>query len=55
MSLESLTEAESQLTTARDLQYLTTDQFAILAKQIEVTNKLINGLIKKCHSMIHVA
>jgi four helix bundle protein len=53
MGLGSLTEIQSQLFAARDLQYVTQDEFTDLSSQTIIVNKLINGLIKKSKTMIH--
>lgn len=46
-ALSSLTEVQSQLLVARDIQYLPMDEFGNCAKQTIIVSKLINGLIKK--------
>lgn len=53
MALGSLTEVQNQLLIARDLKYITTEQFSHLADKTIVVNKLLNGLIKKSKTMIH--
>ncbi len=45
-ALGSLSEVQSQLLLARDLGYLTTENFRELADRTIETSKLINGLIK---------
>lgn len=45
-ALGSLTETQSQLLIARDLSYLSTDDFNLIASQSVVVSKLVNGLIK---------
>jgi four helix bundle protein len=46
MALGSLTEMQNQLLIARDLDYLSSDNFSSLAAQSITVNKLLNGLIK---------
>ena len=53
MALGSLTEVQNQLIIARDLGYMTKEEFRILAEQTITINKLLNGLIKKSKTMIH--
>ncbi len=53
MSLGSLTEIQNQLLIAKDLQYISKEDFLILAQQTVIINKLINGLIKKSKTIIH--
>lgn len=50
MSLGSTTELHSQLIIARDLDYLSQDQFVKLMEQITEVHKLINSLIKSSQS-----
>lgn len=45
-SLGSLTEVQNQLLIARDVDYLESSQFSILANQSVIISKLLNGLIK---------
>ncbi|MBI1999208.1 MAG: four helix bundle protein [Parcubacteria group bacterium] len=47
MSLGSLTETQNQLILARDLKYISNEEFQILARKSITASKLINGLIKK--------
>lgn len=53
MALGSLTEVQNQLIVARDLRYITKEEFITLAEQTITVNKLLNGLIKKSKTMIH--
>lgn len=53
MALGSLTEVQSQLLIARDLGYMTRDDFNRLAEQTVKLSKIINGLIKKSKTLIH--
>lgn len=46
MSLGSLTEVQNQLLIAKDLRYITQDEFDRLYEQTKYVHKLINGLIK---------
>jgi len=46
MSRGSLTELQSQLLIARDIDYLEQGEFGRIAEETVVTMKLINGLIK---------
>ncbi len=45
----SLTEVKSQLFLARDLGYLTTDEFNALYEKSSVVHGLLQGLIKSTH------
>ena len=47
ISLGSLTEVQSQLFVAKDVDYITEEKFKIIAEQTTLVNKLLNGLIKK--------
>lgn len=53
MSLGSLTELQNQILIAKDVNYLNKEKFDDVAKQTVNLSKLINGLIKKCKSLIH--
>lgn len=46
MALGSLTEIQNQLLIARDLNYISKEEFSITAEQTVIVSKLINGLIK---------
>ncbi len=48
ISKSSNTEVQSQLLVAKDLRYLTEEDFNNIAKQSIKANKLISGLIKYC-------
>lgn len=52
MSLGSLTEVQNQLIIARDIRYITNDEFKLLEEKIVLISKLTNGLIKKTKSII---
>lgn len=51
MALGSLTEIQNQLLVARDLGYITKNEFGQIAQQTVIVNKLINGLIKSARVM----
>ncbi len=53
MALGSLTEVQNQLLIARDLRYISKEEFISFAEKTITTNKLLNGLIKKSRTMIH--
>lgn len=53
IALGSLTEVQNQLVIAKDLKYITKDQFLSIAELSITVNKLLNGLIKKSKSMTH--
>lgn len=46
MALGSLTELQNQILIARDLHYINSDEFNVIAEKTVVVAKLINGLIK---------
>jgi four helix bundle protein len=52
MALGSLTEVQNQLLIARDIFYITKNEFNSLAEKTVTVSKLINGLIKKSKTMI---
>lgn len=52
MSLGSLTEIQNQLLVARDIGYISKEEFDKIAKQTIIVNKITNGLIKKSKSII---
>ena len=53
IALGSLTEVQNQLLIARDLSYITRNEFLSLADKTVVVSKLLNGLIKKSKTLIH--
>lgn len=53
MSLGSLTEVQSQLMIAKDLGYVTNEDFISIETQTITVSKLLNGLIKKSRTMTH--
>lgn len=50
IALGSLTEVQNQLLIAKDLEYITKEEFNEIATQTVTINKIINGLIKKSKS-----
>ena len=52
MSLGSLTEIQNQLLIARDLGYLSKDNFNALAEKTVILSKITNGLIKTTKTKI---
>lgn len=50
IALGSLTEVQNQLIIARDIGYITKEEFNKLAEQSIVISKITNGLIKKSRS-----
>lgn len=46
MALGSVTELQNQLVIARDIKYLSKEEFQFMAERTVVVSKLINGLIK---------
>jgi len=46
MVLGSLTEVQNQLLIARDIKYITSEEFTKVAGQTIVVNKITNGLVK---------
>lgn len=53
MALGSLTELQNQLLIARDINYLSKEDFERLAGQTITVSKITNGLIKKSKTIIH--
>jgi four helix bundle protein len=53
MALGSLTEMQNRLLIAKDLEYITINEFKILADKTVIISKLLNGLIKKSKTLIH--
>lgn len=53
MALGFLTEVQNQLIIARDLKYITHEQFNQAEDLIITVSKLLNGLIKMSKTMIH--
>ena len=51
MALGSLTESQNQLLIAKDLGYISTENFKNIADQTVTVSKLINGLIKSSVSL----
>lgn len=52
IALGSLTEIQNQLIIARDINYITTDEFNKTINQTVVVSKITNGLIKKSKTII---
>ena len=50
ISIVSLTETQNQLLIARDLEYITKEEFQKAAQQTVIISKIINGLIKSSQS-----
>jgi four helix bundle protein len=53
MALGSLTESQNQLIIARDLKYISQEEFKKIYEQSVVVSKLLNGLIKSSKTIIH--
>lgn len=53
VALGSITEVQNQLLIAKDIGYITKDEFSKTAEMTVVVNKITNGLIKKSKTMIH--
>ena len=53
ISLGSLTEIQNQLLVAKDIGYITKEEFDVIAGQTVTVNKITNGLIKKTKFIIH--
>lgn len=51
-SLGSLSEVQNQLLIARDVGYIVGKDFSELVQRTVAVSELINGLIKKCKSLI---
>jgi len=52
IALGSLTEVQSQMLIARDVEYVSPDEFSAIAGQSIKVNKLMNGLIKSSRSFL---
>ena len=55
MALGSLTEVQNQLIVARDIGYLSKEEFNKIAETAVIISKITNGLIKKSKSIIHTS
>lgn len=53
IALGSLTEVQNQLLIAKDVQYVSKEEFATLLSETVKASKLINGLIKHSKTLIH--
>jgi len=51
MSLGSTTELQNQLLIGKDLHYISTENFNLLANKTILVHKLINGLIKSADNI----
>lgn len=51
----SVTELQNQLLISRDVGYLNRDKFNEIAEQAIRVHKIMNGLIKKCRSVIRAS
>lgn len=49
----SLTELKNQILIAKDVTYLTNDQFQEIKKQADLAHKLLQGLITKSKTFLH--
>lgn len=52
ISLGSVTELQNQLLIARDIGYITAEDFKIIANTTVVVSKLLNGLIKSAKMIV---
>jgi len=52
MSLGSLTEVQNQLFIAKDVKYMSVQEFNLIATCTVKVSKIINGLIKKTRSFV---
>lgn len=57
ISLGSTTELQNQILVARDVQYISKEEFNELASQSVIVHKLLNGLIKstRAKTIIHAS
>lgn len=53
MALGSVTEVQNQLLIARDIGYISKEEFSEIANKTVAVSKLINGLMKKTNDIIH--
>ena len=53
IALGSTTELQNQLLIAKDINYITKEQFQDIAEQSVKVHKIINGLIKSSKAIIH--
>lgn len=53
ISLGSVTELQNQVLIAKDVKYITEEQFKNIAEQTVIVHKIINGLIKSSKTIIH--
>lgn len=52
ISVGSLLELHNQIIIAKDLKYITADEFGKIAEQVLLTQKILNGLVKSSKSRI---
>jgi four helix bundle protein len=52
IAMGSLTEVENQILIARDVGYMTNEEFHNLANQVVRVGKLLTGLLKKSKTMV---
>jgi len=55
MAQGSVTEIQNQLLIARDIKYISNENFNKIAEQTIKAHKIINGLIKKSKTLIHTS
>ncbi|MDO8483098.1 MAG: four helix bundle protein [bacterium] len=55
IALGSLTEVQNQLLIAKDILYISQENFTIISSETIKTSKLINGLIKHSKTLIHTS
>lgn len=53
IALGSVTELQNQILIAKDVGYISEQEFQEAANQSIVVNKLINGMIRKCKELSH--
>jgi len=53
IALGSVTEVQNQMLIARDIEYLSKDDFMLIEKQGVIVHKLINGLIKASRTFLN--
>lgn len=52
VALSSLTEVQNQILAARDITFMSTEDFDAIAEQSVSVSKLLNGLIKKSRTFL---
>lgn len=53
MALGSITELQNQLLIAKDVGYISKEDFKNVADQTVIVSKLVNGLIKSSKYLLH--